>query len=80
MKKEMTEGYKLPKGYGISYFDYQRKYYICYPIIINLIVRWSRSLYFSITRNRLDWIDEEIYKAYERGFSNGIKFIYKDRP
>lgn len=41
----IREGDIVPKFYGISHFDHCHGFAYCYPVPINLIVRWVRSVW-----------------------------------
>lgn len=42
VKKVINEGEAIPKYYGIAYRDYLRYQAVCYPIVLNLIIRYLR--------------------------------------
>lgn len=81
MKKVFTRqaiqyGAKIPFGYGIAYRDFAMDVAICYPIPINLVVRWVRNFYemiaYRIHSTMFQKQLEDIAtSSYEKGFKAG---------
>ena len=58
--KHIAEGYKLPKFYGVAWFDLRRKSYVCFPIPLNIVIGFFRNVYFIIIYPK--WLQNmEIY-------------------
>ena len=64
---QVVEGERLPSWYGFAYRNYCADHAICFPIPINLIVRWSRDFKWLLKRHKADALED----AYIRGFLEG---------
>lgn len=73
LRIDMDDGYSLPLGYGIAYFDYQSGRKICYPIGLNWIVWFVRELYFKIGRTPNGIEIKSYRKGYNEGFKKGME-------
>lgn len=63
-----------PRFYGFAWSDMLRRCDICYPIPLNLVVRWVRAAHFWTTYNfRPSWFDRELQKAVEAGIVLGLQ-------
>jgi hypothetical protein len=80
VKKLITEGIRLPTGYGFSYFDMGAQVAVCYPIPINVLVRAWRWLIIKtrIPGFALD-IDTLVNDAYRTGWKRGFIRGRQDR-
>jgi hypothetical protein len=72
--KDISEGERIPKGYGIAWRYYGCMKTRCYPIPLNLIIRSIRTIYFSIMAGvwHSKW-ENELREAYGQGFFDGKK-------
>jgi hypothetical protein len=69
--ERLAEGYILPFWYGIAYYDICSDYRICYPIPLNLLVRWIRDFFWAIKRPSEK--KEALNKAYHMGKADARK-------
>lgn len=60
---QVAEGEMAPWWYGAAYYSCYADYTVCYPVPFNLIVRWSRNLWWALKRGKEDALSE----AYIRG-------------
>ena len=44
----LSDGQKIPKGFGLSYYLIDRDAMICHPVPFNLLVRFFRKLWESL--------------------------------
>lgn len=70
--REYAEGARIPFWWGVSYLSWESDRAICYPIPLNLLIRWSRDLYYWIkATRRFGWRDNQVIDAYARGEDAG---------
>ena len=68
--KEVLEGERYPKGYGLAWRDFSRRVSICYPVPLNLILNLLRRLWhWSLLSFRLK--HSAFDKTYLEGYRNG---------
>lgn len=72
----IAEGGIIPKWYGISYYLPDRDAAVCYPLVLNKVVRFFRNsywwIYFGISRVRKFSLLERIQSdSYQRGLKYG---------
>lgn len=80
VKKVINEGEAIPKYYGIAYRDYLRYQAVCYPIVLNLIIRYLRELYFIIAIPAdLSRSEHIVQEAYRQGYEDGLKAAKRQR-
>ena len=48
LRKTIPEGGRIPKGYGVAWRANFGMKVICYPIILNVIIRWFVDVYWRI--------------------------------
>ncbi len=60
-------GEAIPKWYGKAYYKHDIDVTVCYPIQLNLIVRWFDKLKWWVICPMADQID----LAYQRGYYDG---------
>jgi len=77
----LEEGERIPRGYGIAYYDVLTDSIVCYPIPLNVVVNVCKKLYYRIVSLSLDEKDKLQMINYRRGFNDGIehyrKFVQK---
>lgn len=71
LKREIQEGGMAPAWYGVAWRDHNRRSVICYPIVLNIIVSFLRSVYISIRFGNMT-ISCDPRDAYQQGFRNGL--------
>lgn len=64
MKKQLREGERIPKGYGIAYREVARLVVVAYPIPINVIVAGLRKVWLWFLYG---------HKLYENGYEKGYE-------
>jgi len=79
----ICEGFQIPRGYGIAYWDVICDDTVCYPLGINVIVAVLRKLHrfvkmprFFITDQRDEWLLQAQLKAKELGRTVGYQSGY----
>ena len=72
MKKEVQPGSPMPKGYGVSHLVEGNSVKVCYPMPMNHVIAWARSLYFRIRYARPNKWDEKLVLEYTDGLRNGF--------
>ncbi len=62
MKKSLPEGTRIPRYYGLAYFDPLCRRVVCYPIPIHIFVQvWRHLVYlWDCFRLRPTWIDKQM--------------------
>lgn len=60
---KLAEGYRLPWYMGVAYYSPCSDHFICYPVPINLLVRWSRNAWWALKAGKHDALS----KAYQDG-------------
>jgi len=70
LRVEVDMGYRLPWGYGLSYYRYDCAKGVCYPLIINWIVWALREIYLIFLSAPNRGIER---KSYELGIKEGRK-------
>ena len=64
---QLVEGEMAPWWYGMAYYSPYTNHVVYYPVPINLVVRWSRALWWALRSGKPD----ALAKAYGCGFSEG---------
>lgn len=67
LMKKIRDGERIPKGYGVSYYNPLTRYATCYIIPVNLIVSFFKSIWHWIIVNHPTKLDELISDAYREG-------------
>ena len=75
MKKEIREGERIPKGYGIAYREMEKLVAIAYPIPINLIVGGIRRLWLWCMYGHKLYEDGYV-KGYHKGITEGRDYAF----
>ena len=66
-KTLIEEGERIPKFYGISYYEFNRNVFVCYIFPINHIVKLLRNIWYEIRNAKLT----ELEKAQQ--YINNLK-------
>lgn len=69
LRIDVSESCESPKFYGLAYWDFMRRYAVCYPIPLNWVVWIGRELWFRIKSTPMG-IEE---KSYKLGIEKGRK-------
>jgi len=79
IRKYVRDGEMIPKGYGVAWVDYVCDRAVYYPIGLNMVISFSRDVYFWIKHFRKGWIfkhDEEIARVeWYRGYDSGKRAL-----
>jgi len=68
--RALREGARIPKGYGLTYYDACRKESVCHPVPLNVLIRLTRNVkYWLIRRAVRDYQSDAEIRAYQRGTS-----------
>lgn len=68
--RDLDLGKAIPLIYGRAYYDYARREVICYIIPLNIIVKFSRDLYFALAMPGSAGHEKESYQA---GFESAVR-------
>jgi len=72
LKRFVPEMDELPRGYGVAYRSVTKHGAICYPIPLNLVVRWLYGVWLWLRFPvGTTWYEEIEIRAYERGREAG---------
>ena|SRR2546422_4242344 len=78
----IPEGGLIPKWYGRAYWAFDSMFAVCYPVPLNLFVRFGRHLWYLLKAARGHIADERIYQfGYARGrqhFDIGYRAGFED--
>ena len=70
--KRLAEGYRIPRGWGVSYLNWDLDFTVIHPIPLNYIVAATRWLTWKI---RIPYFEKKIQRqfleSYNRGFDHG---------
>jgi len=74
--KQLHEGYKIPRGWGVSYIRWDADFYIIHPLPLNYLVAAARWVFY---RLQMPWfVNKEkerilgrFFESYNRGFDDG---------
>ena len=70
---QIAEGEMAPWWYGAAYYSAYDDFLVCYPVPINIIVRWAREIGWRLRRGKADAIST----AYKRGKRHGRRLVDK---
>ena len=76
-KYELEFGNKIPKGYGIAYYDIVKQLTICYPIPFNYIIRIIRNITYKFKSIPMSTIERNNQYIYNKGFIDGYNYYRK---
>lgn len=75
-RRYVSPGEIIPPGYGLAYHAYDRDLSVCYPVPLNLAVRWARDAWYwlriGLARRSPTPTDRALYDAYQRGVVEGL--------
>ena len=67
-RRMVTEGEKVPRGYGIAWDDYSTFEYVGYPVGLHLFARTIRQLWIAFKFYRHpNWWEQQLHKQFLRG-------------
>lgn len=72
-KRLMLQGERIPRGYGIAYYDYETCCAVCYPLGMNKLVGLLLRIYENLRRpvSESAWREFEIERAeYRQNIKN----------
>lgn len=44
IRREIAEGRRIPRGYGIAWHDLEYERAVCYPLVLNRLIGWLHRL------------------------------------
>jgi hypothetical protein len=65
----VRESERIPRWYGLSYYEFETASAIAHPIPFNLIVRLARRVYHVV---RAGMWERDLQNAYSKGFDKGF--------
>lgn len=77
MKRVVTEGEMFPRGYGLAWWKWETREAVCYPIPLNLGVRWGRDVYHWMRWRSATVRERELVRAYQAGLASVPRAIAK---
>jgi hypothetical protein len=76
--KRVSNGYLLPRFYGVAWFDWQASQAVCLPLGVNVLAALGRSVYFSIKHaGRI--VHQNPRDAYAQGLRDGLEAFDRAR-
>ena len=60
MRKIITQGEVLPKGYGVAYPELWSRTYVCYPFPLNHLIRICRTFWLKIRNAKINEMENVI--------------------
>lgn len=75
LRKTKQEGERIPRWYGLAYYDFELDEKIYCPLPLNLIIATYRRIRIFFKFKLVAWIaKEESYgvRMYKRGFHDGV--------
>jgi hypothetical protein len=78
IKKIIKEGEEVPSGYGAAIYDYFRFQTVCYPVPLNLIVRFLDGVWYRIKQPYIRDREAELMAAYSKGRQDGRNEAFKE--
>jgi len=79
MRKYLSVGEVIPKGYGLAYWMPEYGEGVVYPIPINVLVKISMNLWWLFRRGFFrDWWYTQIRDAERRGFESANKYAVRE--
>jgi len=75
--REVLEGQEVPRGYGVAYIQPGGTSATCYPIPLNLIVRWSLLLWYALKIPRRTWWEKRFQEVRNAGYQQGHDTAYR---
>lgn len=84
-KKFYFQGQKLPKGWGIAWWEFDIQEAIIFPMPLNFVTGWVRNLYYTLLKGPnekyrhkvLEQLSKEYLVGYRNGFLDGEKEALK---
>lgn len=76
---EVGIGQLIPKWHGLAYQRRDKPVCVCYPMPVNLIVRWSRKFWWLMKRNKPDALSGAYSAGHRDGFQDGKRFAQSQR-
>lgn len=74
IRKTISEGQIIPRFYGKAFFNYMTYEAICYPIPMNFIVGWARTLLCILKMGtRKNFFDRKLIEARSAGHVDGVE-------
>ena len=76
LRKVIWEGHEIPTGYGIAWLKSPSFDAVCYPIPLNILLRYLRTIWhFCVKPNEgaLKWWHEGFEEGYDAGHKQGYK-------
>jgi len=72
--KALHDGLRVPKGYGLAYWRYDRLDGIFMPVPLNVLVRWATNVYWYIsTAVQPNKFERLLQEEYSRGHRHGYE-------
>ena len=71
-QRKICEGGRLPFGYAVAYFQYDKGMAVCYPVGFHLLMRWAKYTWWAFVKHyRLSPWESEILAARNEGERRG---------
>lgn len=79
MARDLAEGERIPRGYGLAYHDWERDILIVYPLPFNLLAALMRRLYYRLVYGmRPLKFEAAIRRARQAAWNRGYDTGYVD--
>lgn len=70
-QKRLRSGERLPRGYGLAYYEDLYMEAVCYPVPINWVVWTIRELWTRLRCTPQSAVDQARARGYAEGFDRG---------
>ncbi len=72
-KELVGEGEEIPRFYGVAYIETPGFNAVAYPLPLNYLARWIRSLYHALLIPKPSWWEERFMHVRSAAFSHGVE-------
>jgi hypothetical protein len=72
IRKTISEGAKLPRGYGVAWRPMEGREVVCYPVPVNVAMCFLRDVWWRLCMPG-SHRDKVLGDAYYRGFETGYR-------
>jgi hypothetical protein len=78
MRRLVSDGEMIPRGYGVAHRDIPRAESVCYPVPLHLPARWLRNLWWVIRRARPGRWERALMEARHAGYTEARDLCTKN--
>lgn len=75
-KVQLRSGYKIPWGWGVSYYKFDQDASVIFPIPLNWVVGLTRSFYWILVKGpKPNWYEKHLWAAEQRAYNRAYEQI-----